>query len=667
MSVERNQIPKGPLNPPETPDPAPMKTGGRGEASLKSEGSEVRLWLDRISIARKYRDRVLDDLGVDRFVKEYLGEYDVRVSGVVVPPIGEVYAYTQASMANLFNKDPYLTVNPQKAGSIKGAALLETAINYYQRLLRTKEEFELELMDCILAGHAWHKTGLSVKTVGIGVDMRIDSEKFYSNRVSWKDVVFNIGSIRPPLDSRWIAQRIVKPTDEVKEQYGTRAIGLQGGPHPSLNDNEVKTASFKSDLNFSTLWEIHDIKERQVCLVAEGHDKYLKESQPWPDYVSEFPFRRLWWNANPDSAYPIPDIKPFEAQIKEKIKFLGMAMNHLKRNSRQLLAKKGTVSSKEMDKLEKGIDGSIIEVKTNGNPAEAVQPLAYAPMPPETFTVLNRLDEIINNVSGQPATDRGAPQRTISRTEDELMMIKEGSKSRTTRKLNRFEDHIESTAKDLVAHMQANFDVEQMIKITGETPEDIIQAFGQNYDPQTKTIRFTKEDIQGEYDVDVQAGSTLPLDKETRMSLLSLILDKASKLATLPSLPPFLEVIIKELLRDYNIKSLEEAFKLQAVQAGQAKQQQAQTAQVEQDKIQAEADKRKAQTKDLEADTVLKTGKALYDSHMAGVLPETIELGRSMGLFPDEQGNHVSPNGNPKITPPMPSQLPPQGPPNGMQ
>lgn len=651
MSVTKNDIPTGPLNPPDQPDPAPMKESSMRKGSDQNESGTVRRKLDAISVAKKYRDRMLDDLGVDRFVQQYLGKYDVKISGMSAPPIGEVYAFTQTSIANLFNKDPYLTVNPQKAGTIKGAALLETTINYYQRLLRTKEEYELELMDCILAGQAWHKTGISIKTVGVGVDTKIDSEKFYSNRVSWKDVVFNIGSIRPPLDCVWIAQRIVKPTELVKKQYGIRALGIKGGAHPSLNEQELKSAAFKSDLNFSTIWELHDISERKIYTLAEGHDKYLKEPQDWPDYVAEFPFRMLSWNQNPDSAFPLPDIQPFEAQIKEKIKFLGMAMNHLKRNSRQLLAKKGSVSAKEMDKLEKGIDGSIIEVKTNGNPAEAVQPLAYAAMPTETFTVLNRLDEIINSVGGQPASDRGAPQRTVSRTEDELIMIKEGSKSRTTRKLNRFEDHIEAGAKDLIGYMQANFDIEQVIKITGEAPEEVIKAFGEHYDPQTRTIKFSKDDIQGQYDVDVQAGSTLPLDKETRISLLSLILDKASRLAMLPSIPPFMEVVIKELLKDYGIKSLEEAFKIQAVQAQKNKQAESEQAQVEQDKTQAEADKRKAQTKDLEADTVLKTGQALHNAHMAGVLPEAIELARGMGLFPDEQGNHISPNGDSKMDP----------------
>lgn len=609
---------------------------------IKDESIECRLWLDRVNTARKYRDRVMKDMRVDNFYKEYAGEYDVRIGSNIAPPIGEVFAYVQASIATLYHKDPYLAVNANKKGTIQGAAILETAVNYYQRILRSKEEYEMELTDVLLAGHAWHKTGTYIKTVGSGFDLRIQSEKFYSNRVPWKDIVFNIGSQRPPVDSRWIAQRLVRPTDEVKETYGQRAAGIVGGPYPSLNKEELKSSSFKGDLNFSVLWEIHDIKERKIRLVAEDHNKYLKTPVDWPDYVHEFPFRMLWWNFNPDSAFPFSDISAWEPQILEKIKFLAMLMNHLKRWSRQLLVKKGSLSVSEMDKLEKGIDGSAIEVKTSGNPAEAAQPLSYAPFPPEVFIVLNKLDEIMNNVNGQPSVDRGAPQRTVSRTEGELEMIQQGSKSRTDRKVSKLEDHIESVGKDLIAHMQGNFDSEQIIKITGKTSQEIIQAFGDKYDPQTKSIKFTKDDIQGEYDIDVVGGSTLPLDKETRVQLLSIILDKATRLAQLPSIPKFMEVIIKEILRDYNIKSLEAAFDEQQQEVVGMRQQQNKISEIKTDQEQAKTEKLRAQAEAERAEAVENIGRTLHDAHQANVLPEAIALGRGLGVFPEESKNGAS-------------------------
>jgi hypothetical protein len=647
------------LNPPEpNPDKGQVFHAEQKVQSTKdfeAEKKDVRRRLDQINIARKYRDRILDDMGVQRFVKEYGGEYDVRLGNVVVPPINEVWAYVQTLISVIYAKDPYIAVNAQKNGTIKGAALLETAVNYYQRVLRSKEEYELEIMDTILAGHAWHKTGISVKTVDVSGDRKIASEKFYSNRLSYRDVVFNIGSIRPPYDCQWIAQRIVKPTEEVKDVYKERAAGLRGGPHPALNKEEIKATMFKGDIEFSTLWELHDVRTREVMLLAEGHDRYLREKVSWPDYIHEFPFRMLWWNANPDNPYPYPDIKAIEPQILEEIKFLGMAINHLKRFARQLAAKKGAIDDKEMDKLEKGIDGSIINVKTNGNPAEALVPIQYAPLPPEIFTVLNILDGIKTRISGQPNTDQGAPQRTFSRTEDELIMIQKGSKGRTDRKLNRLEDHMEAVSKDLIAHMQGNFDIEQIIKITGETPQSVIEAFGDKYDRQTQSIKFTKDDIQGEYDVDVQGGSTLPLDKETRMQLLSIVLDKTSRLATLGSLPPFMKVVIQELLKDYDIKALEAAFKEQDQQAAQQQQAAAQDKQIDQDKTKAETQKRLAQATELKAQTVMETGRALHEAHQAGILPEAIELGRGLGVLPDAKDDQ------PAAAPPAFAPAPGQG------
>jgi hypothetical protein len=343
-------------------NPNPKPKGLKRTKEDVSESQSVARWQGRINVAKKYRDRVLQELGVERFYKEYLGDYDVRIGSTVLPSIGEVFAYVQSLVSDMAHQDPYIAVNASKMGTIKGAAILETCINYYNRVLRSKEEYEIELIDAILAGHGWHKTGLYVTTVGSLNDIQIDSEKFYSNRVSYKDIVFNIGSRRPPMDCRWIAQRLIRPTDEVKDKYGMKAAGLVGGPHPSLKEEEMKASNFKGDMNFSTLWEIHDIKDRKICLIAEGHDKYLKESD-WPEYVHEFPFRMLWWNYNPDSPYPVPDVKSWEPQVLEEIKFVGMIMNHLKRWSRQLLVKKGSISATEMDKLEKGIDGSVSKSK----------------------------------------------------------------------------------------------------------------------------------------------------------------------------------------------------------------------------------------------------------------------------------------------------------------
>lgn len=597
-----------------------------------TEEENVRLWLDRVNVTCRWRDRVHEDAGVPRFLDEYNGRYNVRLANMQVPPVNDVYAYIQASIAGLYFKNPYVAVNPKRDGSILGAYILESAVNYYLRELDTKDEVEKEIVDTLLTGDAFHKVGKNIKTIGTGETLKLVSEKLYSVRVSWKDIAFNIGTREIGKDSVWMAQRIVRPTYEVKEMFPGND-DLHGGPHPSLTKSEVESAQFKGDLNYTVIWEIHDIKTRKIYTVAEGYTKkFLKKPAAWPDYMDEFPFLNLWFNLVPDEPYHMSDIKPWEPQVLEKIKLVAMILNHVKRWSRQLLVKEGSIGNSQLTKLEQGIDGAMI--MTKANPAEVAMVLQYAPMPPEIFTLIQILDQISKETNGQPAVDRGAPEATKTRTLGELEFIKAGAKGRTDRKIQRIERHMEKIARHLIAHMKSDFDVEQAVKITGEPPDAVLEAFGERYDPVSNSVTFTKEDITGEYDVEVRAGSTLALNKENRTQVLSSILEKAGQLAALPSIPPFIEAIISELLRDFDIQSLEMAFRQQQEQAQMNMGKDTALQQLDAKKTNAEAEKRTAQAEQIRAETATMAADALMNAAKDGVLPEAIELGRGLGQLP---------------------------------
>ncbi len=597
-----------------------------------TEEQQVRKWLDRVNVARRWRDRIHDDAGVRRFIDEYNGQYNVRLANMQVPPVNDVYAYVQASIAGLYFKNPYIAVNAKKTGTILGSYILESGVNYFFRELNTKDEVEKEIVDVLLTGDAFHKVGKNVKTIGTPESLKLVTDKLYSVRVSYRDIVFNIGTREIGKDSTWMAQRVVRPTYEVKEMYPGND-DLVGGPHPSLNEGEIKSAAFKDDLNFTTMWEIHDVKSKKVFTVAEGYtQKFLKKPASWPAYMDEFPFQNLWFNYIPDEPYHMSDIKPWEPQVLEKIKLVAMILNHVKRWSRQLLVKEGGISNSQLTKLEQGQDGAMIFTK--GNPSEVATVLQYAPMPPEVFTLIQILDQISKEVNGQPSVDRGAPEATKTRTLGELEFIKAGAKGRTDRKIQRIEQHMENIARHLIAHMKDHFDVEQAVKITGEPPDAVLKAFGDKYDPVSNTVTFTNEDIKGEYDVEVRAGSTLAMDKTTRQSVMALILDKAAQLAALPSIPPFIEAIITEMLRDFDIQSLEQAFAQQQQQAQFNAGKETAQQQVDVAKTQAETEKRSAQAAQIRTETAIGTGKALMEAHAQGVLPEAIALGQGAGHLP---------------------------------
>jgi hypothetical protein len=602
----------------------------------KKEEERVKFWLDRISIAKKFKERNFDDSGVERYCKYYKGEWDVRLGNMVVPPINEVFSYTQ-TLASLLNfRNPAIAVNPKTTGTILGGRILEQCVAYDWRELNIKDETDLELIDVPLSGMAWHKTGYWVTTSGKGDEYHLEDEGIYSTRVSWRDVVWNIGSIRPPKDCQWIAHRTIKPTEEVKQLYPGNSE-LKGGPHPHITKNDIKSSTYKDDLNYTSVWEIYDKKTRNVICVSEGYDKFLKKPSKWPDYQKEFPLDMLAFNFSPDEPFPIPDIKMIEPQIIEEIKLTAMAINHVKRWSRMVLIKKGAIDPSEQDKMEKGVDGSFIEVAGDPNTSHAV--LQYGPLPPDVYAIINRIQEIRTRISGITVTDQGGKAVTGTRSLGELELMQKGSGLRTDKKRDRYERHLESIARKLIAIRQSNFDLDQIVKITGEPPQEIIQAFKDKYDPITKSIKFTKEDIQGEYDVEVQAGSTIAIDKSARMAILNQVLQQSIQLAQLPGLPPFVQVVISELLKDYEIKSLEEAFNVQSREADMSKMSKQQDEQTQTAKVQAETAKREAQAQEIKVDTVLKGADAMMKAHQFGVLPELIGLSRGAGVLPPDGGN----------------------------
>lgn len=587
---------------------------------------DLALWSDRVSLSGKYMEQVKDDNHWETYIDQLKGKYDVVLGNTYVPPIGEIFAYCEASKANLFAQNPYISVNAKKDSTILGSYIWEAMLNHDWSEMHCKDDVELEIEDTLLVGHGWNKVGNSVKTTGSGDQLRLESEKLFSNRVSWRDMRFNIGCKRVGVDTLWMAQRIYRPTEDVNKDYGTK---LEGSPYPSVTEKMRKNALFKDDLNFSAIWNIWDARERKVYLMADETSKdWLEDPKPWPDFLDTFPYQFLSFNELPDEAYPLSDVAPWNPQVLEKIKVFTMILNHVKRGNRQLIMKKGVMKEQDKDKYEKGIDGSILDaaVAASMDIQTAFKFLDYGQMPADYYLILDRLDAIISKVSGMPAFDQGGQARTQSRTLGELELQKGGSGRRTDRKLDRIERHCEAIAKTMMAYRKANLDIEMVVKVTGKEPPEIIQAFaGQGmYDKATNSIRFSPEDIKGDYDVGVKSGSTLPLDKQTRDQVLEHVLELSMPLAQAPGVPPFITEIITELLKDYEIKGLDVAFQQQQQSSAQLMQNQAQVQESQMAKTESETQKRQAQAKNIEAETIIKSAGALGKA--SGMIPAELSL-----------------------------------------
>lgn len=567
---------------------------------------QVKLWQERVSIAKRELDDWARTSGANRFVDEYNGKFEIFFNGlkgkIPVPPINAVFAYVQADVANTYNRDPYIAINP-KAGTVLGAKLWEVIVNYHWRKGKTKDEVEPEIIDKDLVGYGGHKVGYEVETEGAEEDLKILREGLYSARVDWKDLVWNLGAKKPPRDCMWMAQRIVKPLSYIKRKYPA-AAKLEGTQNPELDKAAYDTAQYKDDIKVAVLWEIWDAENREILLIAEGMgDKWLAPPQQWPEYMEEFPFMMYWDFYAPGKSRPMSAIAPWEAQVLEEMILLAAAVNHHKRWNRQMLVKKGSVSSNDLDKVERGDDGAIIDYTGTGDLDKNVKFFDWGQLPTDFFLLMDRLAALRRDVSGQPEFERGGVTKTSTRTQSELQMIKAGAKGRSDRRVDRFETHLENIARHMMMHLKANFDFEETVRIVGGTPEEVIQALGNHYDPITQTVTFTPDEIAGEYEAEIKAGSTLPLDRETRLEILQSVLNMLAAVDPAALASPVISALIQEILDEYDIKSLEEAFKMQMEMQQQQQAAEEQSQGVEEQKSKAEAAKRVAQTEEIATKT----------------------------------------------------------------
>lgn len=580
----------------------------QGSISDLKEPQQVQRWHDRISVSKRWRDQVSEENQWENLLGEIKGKYDVVLGNIYVPPIGEMFAYKDASLSNLYYKDPFIAINPKKNATIAAAYILEAGVNHLWAELKLKADLELQITDGLFVGHAWNKVGNNTKTSGSGDQLKIIEDSIYANRVSWRDMYMNVGCKNPPKDNLWLAQRIYRPTDDVKKDYPKLAKRLTGSSYPSIDIKYFRNLLYKEDFNFTAIYEVWDARDRKIYTLAdEINDRYLEDPKDWPDWLDEFPYQFLSFHNIPDEPYPQSDVAPWEPQVKEKIKVFTMMLNHVKRWNRQMLIKKGTMGLQEIDKFEKGIDGAILSASTTGDIQSAVKMLDFGSLPPDIYIILDRLDQVIDRVRGQTQFQQGGVTKTSTRTEGELQLIKGGADARSDRKQDRIETHCENIARHLIMQMKNNFDMPYIAKITGKEPPEIIQAFADQgiYDPASQTIKFDKSAIQGDFDVNVKAGSTLPLDKMTRDKLLNNVYQMSIPLASAPSIPPFIAEIVKELLRDYELKGLEAAFDQQEQASQEKVTAQSETAGIENQKTQAEAQKRSAQAQQVQVQTLI--------------------------------------------------------------
>tara|TARA_R110002110_G_scaffold222770_4_gene436666 strand:+ start:7280 stop:9223 length:1944 start_codon:yes stop_codon:yes gene_type:complete len=148
--------------------------------------------------------------------------------------------------------------------------------------------------------------------------------------------------------------------------------------------------------------------------------------------------------------------------------------------------------------LNSGVRGAVQEVNVGMRVQDAVMPLPEAHQPSDTPMVMTALSRLMHEISGVDVYQRGGVGRKGT-TATEVATANAGFQSRITIRLNAIESFIEGASGKMLSLMRQFWDEARWIRVVGDRGEDDF-------------VRFSSGDIQGVYDVEIEAGSTVPTD-----------------------------------------------------------------------------------------------------------------------------------------------------------
>ena len=580
--------------------PKPSSTGGTDNVSGDGkktgaaespdsdagEKQEVTHWLAAIKKAQEWRDRTDAFANAGRYVNEYKGKWDWLAQTISIPlvPLNLVFAYVKTEIARLYFHNPWITVSPRKTDDIAAAKIAEVVINDTWKKLKLKVQGKLALRDALLVGHGWIKVGYTMEegTVEsrppekrgrgrprkedekvVDVNSCIKSESAFAYHVPYKNVVFDPSAVWPAMETaRWCAIKWEKPLRAVKESgIYDHADDIKPG---SDGDPMKEPDKDQTNVTKAVGWEIYDLDHMKVITVSPGCEYKLRGIE-YPDYLNaELPLVEFSFNPAPDEPYAMSDIAAHEPQIIELSKMMCIMINHLKRWNRQIFMKPGLMTDENKTNFKNAADGAIIEIQ--GDPQKDFFIPPYAPVQQDIYGVWNLCMEMWKNICGQGSMDRGAEGKAATRTLGELRAQLDGGKTRSDEKLDVLEDSLEEVARKLLFIIQKKYDQPKLARIVGQ--KNMMEALkgrptaqpGNALQPMSVTseqgFTWNREDVQGELEVDVVAGSTAPLDKESQIEQFEKLMPVMPALGVGPGSPPA-KAFGREFMRMLGIPSLE--------------------------------------------------------------------------------------------------------------
>lgn len=503
----------------------------------------LKRYKGRLKVSRRWREQECYDDTWRRLIDLYRGK--VFPAGMTAEDrihVAIAFGTINVIYPSVSINYPKITVAARQPDEDAQAVITETVINYWWRHYDVKPEFRRAVKDFLVLGHGWLKVGYRYREQELNLgeeeqreaydDARAEAAQYAEefpeeagNLPTDDDIQAGVPQTKlVPIEDRpfvervspfnifvdpeatsmndlgWIAQKIVRPLEEVKKderykQSARRKLGADSSLRSDWMDDDNRKR-LGDDIKRVTVWEFYDLCYGTMCVFAEGSDDFLVEPQPMP-YDFGHPFVMMRNYDVPDQFYPLGDLEALEPLQMEVDAVRSDMRNHRKRYARKYLYKPSSFGPEGRAALESPEDGTFVPVADENSPlSDHIYPVPATPLDPQMYQYSQTISADIDSVSGVSEYARGGLPE-IRRTATEASIIQDASNARAADKLSLIEDGVRSVAQRLVQLAQQFLTGEQVARVMGNQGLPL-------------WVTFQPEDIAGEFDFEVEAGSTQP-------------------------------------------------------------------------------------------------------------------------------------------------------------
>jgi hypothetical protein len=522
------------------------------EAAYKRSGKTKKDLLKnysmRIGASKRWRKDAFDSTW-RRLLKLYRGKQFVGLSPEDRVMVNICFSTVNTIVPSVAVNEPKITVTPRKPEGVANAQYIEAAVNYWWRRYKWKLDVKRAVKDSIQIGNGWVKLGwkyaeksrpatpeelgaqrtdmyqqreqAAIADPAIAADLPSDDDieggldteiwevkhdRPFVHRCSPFDIFIDPEATCDD-DLKWIAQRIIVPIEAVKQdkrylKAARDALSPDMAQNPRWRDDEADDSAHSAseqndDIRRVTLWEYWDIQNEYYCVFSDKADGFLLEPTDFP-FPFGHPFVHLGNYELTDEFYSVGDLEMIEPIQHELNGVRSDMANHRKRWQRAYLALRDKLDSVAQDVLGSDEDGRIVYIDGDEDLSRIIMPIPQTALDPQMYQYSQQVEADLDLVSGVTEYQRGsAPE--IRRTATEANLLQASTDARVSDKLSQVEEFMATIAERVVQMAQIWLTQEETAAIVGK---DGIQNW----------VTFTPDQIQGEYDFIVEAGSTTPKD-----------------------------------------------------------------------------------------------------------------------------------------------------------